>query len=468
MAKKAGSTMTVSRGKIKIGYTGKPLPDVSAGRAAYQISVICNDGTSRQWTVLTKLDLYDDSKIKSNVGSNNRLRGLKKQGLIDATTDIKVLIYGPFEVLLDQFRDFLLNKRKPLSEKSADSYLSRFRRGLKVYQASQTGKSLKDIHRDFLRADDDGKRAILADVDQAVLNEYNATKPKNRAFKDVLSANSRFRDFLDKVAPSPVPLTKTSNPLDSAAKKILNFSHDALFDIFRARLKTWDRYYDYTFSTNVQKANARCFPFRIYAKIFAGDIQYLKYERETIENVEFIISEIGPKHVLKLKEIASLEIDPAKNTVRVTDNHGASYALLTQVVRKKGSDRVLTGYAPLAVDPKKKMGSVSIDHANPMKDFYKQRTGSYKLPPNLELISQDIFDFLKNHSWAGKKRSKSTIPGEYADRWQQIPGLDKKILISEIKDLYRKQMCKLVIIKGKYNSSKNDKPILNPNNVWMP
>lgn len=465
MAKKTGSTMTVSRGKIKIGYTGKPLPGISAGRAAYQISVICNDGTSRQWTVLTKLDLYDDSKIKSNVGSNNKLRNLKRQGLIDSNTDIEVLIYDPFETLLDLFHAFLLNEG--FSTKSAKSYLSRFRRGFEIYR-SQTGKTLDAIHREFLRADDDGKRAILADVDQAVLNKYNATKPKNRAFKDVLSANSRFRDFLDKVAPSPVPLTKTSNPLDSAAEKILNFSHDALFDIFRARLKTWDRYYDYTFSTNVQKANARCFPFRIYAKIFAGDIQYLKYERETIENIEFIISETGPKHVLKLKEIASLEIDPANNTVRVTDNHGESYALLTQVVDKKGSDRVLTGYDSLGVDPKKKMGSVSIDHVNPMKDFYKQKTGSYKLPPNLELISQDIFDFLKNHSWAGKKRSKSTIPGEYADRWQQIPGLDKKILISEIKDLYRKQMCKLVIIKGKYNSSKNDKPILNPNNLWMP
>ena len=459
MANKTGSTMTVSRGKINIGYTGKPLPDLSAGRAAYQISVICNDGTSRQWTVLTKLDLYDDSKIKSNVGSNNKLRNLKRQGLIDSNTDIEVLIYDPFETLLDQFHAFLLNEG--FSTKSAKSYLSRFRRGFKIYQVSQAGgKTLETIYWEFLRADNDGKQEILDHVDEEAILKFGINK--ERSYKDICSATSKFRDYLDHLLALTTSTSSPSSKTHSKKKKkssglppVTHFAQNKILRRFKTRVGSWDRFYlncGRKKASRIIRADDRCFPIRIYNSIFT-DKQYRGWREAMLLNVKFITGP-NPASTIALKDVNYLRIDDASHEVYV-EAFGAEHLVYNEVF---DSSTKTSTYSPLIVDPANELREISIDHTIPMESFYKQSDGSHKLPPQMKLLSDDVLAYIISNPKLPYKDSVKAcdVANGYGHRFDSINGLKKDQLKTELKDFYLVQMNDLRIMHSSDNSSKSN------------
>ena len=100
------------------------------------------------------------------------------------------------------------------------------------------------------------------------------------------------------------------------------------------------------------------------------------------------------------------------------------------------------------------ISDVSIDHVNPMsKLYYDPSKDRCVLPPQLDLLSESVNDFIKDRGIKDKAEAAS----KYGDSYLKIQGFDKNELKKELKDFFLIKMNDLQAMNAQQNSSKNDK-----------
>lgn len=348
------------------------------------------------------------------------------------------------QIIID-FKEFLSDsgmKSKPISD-----YCSRLLRGFKLLDQSKAlGKNIDDSFEALQKADENTKEDIINQVQSIACQEYKAKKM--RSYNDVITSTRRFREFLTQnrntsEIPDPTDEQKEiKKVVDKAAEKTDTYHHDSLMSIFMNRVNTWDRYL----------ANGKCYPIRIYSHIFPRDKDIRGWKVEILNGIKFKTGK-GNNDFLLLKDIEQLRINSSYQVMLKPFGSDQEVAAYTDVYLKSG-EKQNPGLEIFTVRPDKMISDVSIDHLNPMaKLYYDPSKDRYVLPPQLDLLSQSVNDFIKERGITDKAEAAS----EYGESYSKIQGFDRNELKKELKDFFLIKMNDLQAMNAQQNSSKNDK-----------
>ena len=174
--------------------------------------------------------------------------------------------------------------------------------------------------------------------------------------------------------------TLASHTNDENEEVVATYNHKELFNTFRSRLTTQNRYYP---------KFKLLFPTRLLTKIFkrSRPNAWEQWLEKGIENIG-ILKEDGGK--IRFSEVTGLEF-LRNGTVVVTKNDGKTFNMMTR--NAGGSIR----------EARTKLGlrDVSIDHVNPLENVLREKQKSLVGLKNLTVLFQEF-----NHENNGKFKER--------------------------------------------------------------
>lgn len=304
---------------------------------------------------------------------------------------------GEFKNVVQEFHQWLIDETD-LTKNSANQY--------KVYikkLCAEVDKGLGTGWFESLPMDPQKWESISAFIEKMVRTAKGDRDRKS--WNDWRSAFHRFEDFLPEIADSwaitskkddlteePVqakPISSSSCVVEKSVKNDANdeneevvatYNHKELFNTFRSRLTTQNRYYP---------KFKLLFPTRLLTKIFkrSRPNAWEQWLEKGIENIG-ILKEDGGK--IRFSEVTGLEF-LRNGTVVVTKNDGKTFNMMTRTAG--GSIR----------EARTKLGlrDVSIDHVNPLENVLREKQKSLVGLKNLTVLFQEF-----NHENNGKFKER--------------------------------------------------------------